>query len=323
MRDSRLFALHGRSLQVKELSELGTISIPISIHVQWREYVVRILAHSLALLLAPLLATPAFATAANFTDKGAPSNVHGEAPLDLAASVEIARLIGDTSELARSSIPISEYRAFSGIGALVCSVDGVQHSATAFLVGKFDIAVTVAHAFEFEHRAAQPQECKYLVYGPLGQIRERIPLTQIHSQWRAQQETFGRPDCDLAVIRLAAPAHLPQKTLALSKFAFTGAPISLIGFSPHLGTDPQQRRLRGEVYPRPRNSCVRFSHDVDPGLISSGAPLIDRRDGVVIGIHDYLRPSPTKTSGSCQDRGNAMLLMNDWLEQTLRAQIAQ
>jgi hypothetical protein len=276
---------------------------------------IQTLACSIAPLVASLLAMPAFALAL--------PESRSKSPLDLAASVEMSRLAGDASELHQSSIPISEYRAFSGIGAIVCSVNGTQHSATAFLVGKFDIAVTVGHVFEFGGRMAPPEDCEYLVHGPLGQIRERIRLAEIHSQWRTQHETFGRPDCDLAVIRLSAPARLPRKTLPLSKFTFTGAPVSLIGFSPNLVTDPQQRRLRGRVFSRPRNSCVRYSHDLDPRLISSGAPLIDRRDGVVIGIHDYLKPASVNTAAGCGDRGNAMLLMNQWLEATLRAQIAR
>jgi hypothetical protein len=264
------------------------------------------------------------ASAVAFTADDASSLIAKREPLlDLAAQVGWAALIGQASELRHTSIPRSEYRTFSGIGAIVCSVEGAQRAATAFLVGGFDIAVTVAHAFEFEGRMAHAHECHYLVYGPLGQIRERIPLSEIHSQWRSERESFGRPDSDLAVIRLSSAARLPQKTLSLTKFAFTGAPVSLIGFSPELGTDPHQRRLRGHVYLRPRNNCVKFAHDVKPRLISSGAPLIDRRDGVVIGIHNYVKEPLTGGVSTCTDRGNAMLLMTDWLEQTLRTEIAE
>lgn len=287
-----------------------------------RKYIRRLSHLSMPLMIASLFAAPAFALA-NVTGANALTAAPGKSPLEFAAHVEIARLTGDASERNQTSIPVAEYRSFSGIGAIVCSLNGARRSATAFLVGGFDIAVTVAHAFELDSGMAQPQDCDYLVYGPLGQIRERIPLARIHSQWRAQRDAFGRPDRDLAVIRLSAPAQLPQKTLSLTRFAFTGAPVSLIGFSPELTTDPQQRRLRGRVYLRPRHGCVRFSHDVDPRLISSGAPLIDRRDGVVIGIHIYLRAPSAKAPGNCNDRGNAMLLMNDWLERTLRTEIAQ
>jgi hypothetical protein len=259
---------------------------------------------------------------ANYTLSHPPTIVAKHEPLlALAEEVELARLARDSIESHRTSVPLSEYRSFSGIGAIVCSVDGRRRAATAFLVGGFEIAVTVAHVFEFDRRMALAQECKYLVSGPLGQIRERIDVARVHTQWRSELMTFGRPDCDLAVIRLRSPARGPQKTLSLTKFASTGAPVALIGFSPQFATDPQQRRLRGRVYPRPKSSCVKFSHDIEPHLISSGAPLIDPRDGVVIGIHNYLQGAPTKSVG-CTDRGNAVLLMNDWLARTLRAEIA-
>lgn len=276
---------------------------------------------TIARLAIVLIAMPTFAVA-KLTDEGIPATAKSAPLLSFAAHVEMSRLRGGPTRLYQTSIPVSEYRAFSGIGAIVCSSGHERRSATAFLVGGFDIAVTVAHAFEIDSRMAQPHECEYLVAGPLGRIRERIAVARIHSQWRAQPELFGRPDCDLAVIRLSTPARLPQMTLSLTRFAYTGAPISLIGFSPELATDPQQRRLRGRVYVRPRSSCVKFSHDIEPRLVSSGAPLIDRRDGVVIGIHSYLRQPVTNARGSCKDRGNAMLLMNDWLEKTLRTEIA-
>lgn len=281
----------------------------------------RSVSSSMAQIAMLLIATPAFAVA-NFTATDVSAIAADEPLLEFAAHIELANLLGDSSEQHQSSVPVSEYRTFSGIGAIVCSADGERRSATAFLVGGFDIAVTVAHAFEFASRVARAQDCEYLVYGPLGLIRERIPVARIHSQWRSEPGTFGRPDCNLAVVRLHSQAHLPQKTLSLTRFANTGAPVSLVGFSRELSTDPQQRRLRGHVYLRPQSNCVKFSHDVDPKLISSGAPLIDSRNGVVIRIHSYLREPLTNSLGRRKDRGNTMLLMNDWLEQTLRAEIA-
>jgi hypothetical protein len=269
-----------------------------------------------------LIATPMDAVANYTFGHPATAVAKRETVLALATQVELDRLARDSSEPHRTSIPLSEYRSFSGIGTVVCSVDGLQRAATAFLVGAFDIAVTVAHVFEIHGRMALAQECKYLVSGPLGQIRERIAVAKIHSQWRSELTTFGRPDDDLAVIRLRSPTRGPQRTLSLTRFTSTGAPVALIGFSPEFGTDPQQRRLRGRVYLRPQSSCVKFSHDINPRWVSPGAPLIDPRDGVVIGIHNYL-PEPTANADiGCKDRGNAMLLMNDWLARTLRAEIA-
>ena len=50
-------------------------------------------------------------------------------------------------------------------------------------------------------------------------------------------------------------------------------------------------------------SVARFTHDMDSRGIAPGAPVIDERTGVIIGIHTRL-PS----------RGNSMITMNDWLE---------
>ena len=59
-------------------------------------------------------------------------------------------------------------------------------------------------------------------------------------------------------------------------------------------------------------SVARFTHDMDSRGIAPGAPVIDERTGVIIGIHTRL-PS----------RGNSMITMNDWLESTLRSEIQQ
>jgi hypothetical protein len=280
----------------------------------------RSVSSSMAQIAMLLIATPAFAVA-NFTATDVSAIAADEPLLEFAAHIELANLLGDSSEQHQSSVPVSEYRTFSGIGAIVCSADGERRSATAFLVGGFDIAVTVAHAFEFASRVARAQDCEYLVYGPLGLIRERIPVARI----TASGDLNPGPSADPTVIWRSF-ACIPRRTChkkpCPSPDSHTGAPVSLVGFSRELSTDPQQRRLRGHVYLRPQSNCVKFSHDVDPKLISSGAPLIDSRNGVVIGIHSYLREPLTNSLGRCKDRGNTMLLMNDWLEQTLRAEIA-
>jgi hypothetical protein len=59
-------------------------------------------------------------------------------------------------------------------------------------------------------------------------------------------------------------------------------------------------------------SVARFTHDMDSRGIAPGAPVIDERTGVIIGIHTHLPAS-----------GNGMITMNDWLESTLRGEIQQ
>lgn len=82
--------------------------------------------------------------------------------------------------------------------------------------------------------------------------------------------SFSRPDCDVAVVRLQSPARWAQRTLPFTKFAFSEAPVPLVGFSPELGTDPHKRSLRGHLYARSDLSCLRFTHDIPAMLIFSG-----------------------------------------------------
>jgi Trypsin-like peptidase domain len=219
---------------------------------------------------------------------------------------------------ARTLTP-AEYSAYSGIGAVVCISDGLIRTATAFLVGRFDTAVTVGHVFMSGRDWLAAYQCAYTNPGPRGQIRERIPVVSINAQWELEPETLGQPQDDLAVVRLAAPVKWARRTMPFTRFAHTHAPVVLVGFRADLAADTLKRKSLGRVYPRPDNSCLRFTHDVDSMRFSSGAPPIDIRDGVVLGLHARLLRS---TSSGCASQGNAMILMNDWLETTLRAEIA-
>jgi hypothetical protein len=239
-------------------------------------------------------------------------------PIAQAAKVELATPLTRTERLPRRYIvPPAQYRKFSGVGAVVCSLDGKSRTATAFLVGRFDIAVTVAHTFVFDGQWAAPQDCAYISSGPRGQIRERIPIAKLQAQWRAQPETLGQPDNDLAVIRLSAPARVAQRTLSFSKFSLKHAPVALVGYPADVAADAARRKTLGSVYPQLGQGCAHFTHDADSRWISAGAPIIDVRDGVVIGIHTKL----LKRIG-CAPRSNAMLIMNQWLLRTLREAIA-
>ena len=53
-----------------------------------------------------------------------------------------------------------------------------------------------------------------------------------------------------------------------------------------------------------------FTHDMDSRGIAAGAPVIDERSGVIIGIHTRLN-----------SKRNTMITMNEWLEATLRAEM--
>jgi hypothetical protein len=242
-------------------------------------------------------------------------------PAMLLAELEHAEAMGGEPRLAGSVLTAQEYGRFGAIGAIVCQLDGVRRTSTAFLVGRFDLAVTVAHVFDVNGHTIGPGSCFYANAGPFGQIRERIPVAYIKSQWQSEAGSYGRPMSDLAVVRLSAPVRLARRTLSLTRFDHLQAPAVLIGYGADLASDAVKRKVRGRVYPSSGNSCVRFTHDIDARNVASGAPVIDIQDNVVIGLHSRLQArlrGPTR----CRAAGNALIVMSEWLEQTLRAEIA-
>jgi hypothetical protein len=201
-----------------------------------------------------------------------------------------------------------DYPSFSGVGVIVCSVNGKPRSSTAFLVGAFDVGVTVAHVFESDASGAAPTDCVYNTTDSLGQIRERIPVSYVKSQWVANPKLAGRAATDLAVIRLSQPSRYAQKTMPLGRFSGNAAPVVMVGFRADVESDPVKLKARGTVYEGLQSGG--FAHDMDSSGIAPGAPVVDERTGVIIGIHTRLASSR-----------NTMITMNDWLESTLRTEI--
>ena len=218
--------------------------------------------------------------------------------------------------LRRLELSDQDYSAFSGVGVIVCSADGKTRSSTAFLVGAFDLGVTVAHTFQKGVDGGEP-ECLYNSMDSLGQVRERIPVAYVKSQWDAEAGASDQPGKDLAVVRLSQPSRYAQRTMPLGRFSGTPAPVVMVGYKADLDADTVKRKARGTVYGRRANeiaTAAGFSHDMDARGIAAGAPVIDERSGVIIGIHTPLA-----------SRRNTMITMNDWLEATLRdeMQLAQ
>lgn len=243
-------------------------------------------------------------------------------PYRSAASLGIAALTG-VQTLARSpALSDQEYLSFSGVGAVVCTVQGTQRMSTAFLVGAFDIGVTVAHTFEQDGKWAQPENCIYTSTDSLGQVRERIPVSYIKAQWESEAGAFGQPAKDFAVIRLSEPSRFAQRTMPLGKFSGAAASVVMVGFNANFDGDTVKRKTRGTVYERKVNgvaisSMAGFTHDMDSRDIASGAPVIDENTGVIIGIHTQWNHAAT-AKGAAR---NTMIAMNDWLERTLRAEM--
>jgi trypsin-like peptidase len=202
--------------------------------------------------------------------------------------------------------------AFSGIGIIACTVDSGIQTATAFLVGAFDIGVTVAHAFEDARSGAAATDCFYTSIDSQGQVRERIAVSYVKSQW-TEAGAANQPGKDVAVFRLSQPSRYAQKTMPLGRFSGDTAPVIMVGYRADIGWSTSKRKASGIAFERSSEglSVARFTHDMDSRGIAPGAPVIDERTGVIIGIHTRL------------SERNGIITMSDWLESTLRNEIQQ
>lgn len=247
---------------------------------------------------------------------GAP-RAHATAKLQerLADRYEVAlqRAVSSDNFL-RLPVELSEQdlSAFSGVGMVACTAASGIQTSTAFLVGAFDIGVTVAHTFESGRSGVAPTDCVYTSIDSQGQIRERIPVAYYRSQWEAEATAFGQAAKDVAVFRLSQPSRYAQKTMPLGRFTGDAAPVVMVGYRADIGWATMKRKARGMAYERAAEgrTVARFTHDMDSRGIAPGAPVIDERTGVIIGIHTRL---PLQRNG--------MITMNDWLEATLRSEI--
>jgi hypothetical protein len=238
----------------------------------------------------------------------------------LASEFALRAATGNSRTEHGTALSAKEFSSYDGVGAIVCKINGKRRTATAFLVGRFDIAVTVAHTFVGSGPPATPSDCTYISAGPNGGIRERIPLASIKMQWTSQPDTFGQPASDIAVVRLSRTAQFARRTLPLGRLAPTNMPVAMIAFESDFAADTIKRKLLGTAYQQRRPACVPFTHSIDAHGASAGAPLIDVRDGMVIGIHTRLRAADP--SSHCRNGENVMITVSDWLERTLRAEIA-
>jgi hypothetical protein len=254
------------------------------------------------LLLAGFAAAPSVHASARLQER--PADRYEEA-LQRAANTDIS--VPPAVELSDKDIS-----AFSGIGIIACSVESGIQTATAFLVGAFDIGVTVAHAFEDSRTGAAATDCFYTSIDSLGQIRERIPISYVKSEWN-ERGAAHQPGKDLAVFRLSQPSRYAQKTMPLGRFSGSTAPVIMVGYRADIGWSTGKRKASGIAFERGSDGLgvARFTHDMDSRGIAPGAPVIDERTGIIICIHTRL------------SERNGIITMNDWLESTLRSEIQQ
>jgi hypothetical protein len=227
----------------------------------------------------------------------------------------LQRTEGQATAAPGTELTDQDSSAFSGIGVIACSVNGQTRSSTAFLVGAFDIGVTVAHTFQRDSSGGEAADCVYNSMDSLGQIRERIPVSYVKSQWDTEAGAAGEPAKDLAVVRLSKPSRYAQRTMPLGRFSGAPAQVVMVGYKSEVGSDTVKHKARGAVYERGTDGLIissngNFIHEMDSRDIAAGAPVIDESTGVIIGIHTRLAA-----------RRHAMITMNDWLETTLRLEM--
>lgn len=220
--------------------------------------------------------------------------------------------------LSVSELSDQDFSSFSGVGMIVCTLNGTNRSSTAFLVGAFDIAVTVAHTFSAT--GDEQPTCVYNSVDSLGQIRERIPVAYIKSQWAVEPGASQAPNelsKDVAVVRLTQPSRYAQRTMPLGRFSGAAGSVLMIGFKDAASSDTFKLKMRGRVYDDALGVSREiaqgaFTHDMDSRHVAPGAPVIDERTGVIIGIHTTVEQTK-----------NTIITMNDWLEATIKGELQE
>jgi hypothetical protein len=91
-----------------------------------------------------------------------------------------------------------------------------------------------------------------------------------------------------------------------------------------LDVDTLKRKTQGTVYARSPGTLgtlanpAGFTHDMDSRGLAAGAPVVDERSGVIIGVHTQV--SAVERAAGSSER-NTMIIMNEWLEKALHKEM--
>lgn len=193
----------------------------------------------------------------------------------------------------RRNLTAIEGIAFGAVNKISCQIgNGRQIASTASLIVSNQIAVTVAHAFYNEGTKSEeltPADCEYIVYDEDDHIIDRVKITTINSRWVEDNLYYDRTQ-DIALIKLERPPKGTAKPLRLETGpSDPGTPIEIIGF--HVDFDGGQRRIFSEGViaaktgtEEERNDTV-LIHNASAVNETSGAPLIDKKTGFILGLH--------------------------------------
>jgi hypothetical protein len=184
---------------------------------------------------------------------------------------------------------------------------------TAFLVGAFDVVVTVAHAFDDADGSVAPSDCSFVQTDSLGRLVERIQIAEFKSKWIEEPATRGSPRQDVAVARLERISDYAQRTLAFKRFDGQPRDVSVVAYQS--GADgtwvkAESRAMAATTQNSGESNVIPqvVWTSVVPQPSASGAPVIDVDTGAVIGINQY----PGHTA-----RGN-LLVIDEWLAGAIR-----
>jgi hypothetical protein len=219
----------------------------------------------------------------------------------------------DHRALAIPRLSGEELQRYSGVGALNCRVDGRDRTVTAFLVGAFDVVVTVAHAFEDAGRSITPSDCTFINTASDGRVVERIGVVSFRSKWLDDPSTRGRPGQDIAVAKLERISDFAQRTLPFKKFDGTPTEVTVVGYQTGRGGEwikgKSPALADAESTSGVEEKIVWVDRNLGPS--ASGAPVIDAASGAVIGVNQ----------GAGDPRDGNLLVIDDWLTGAIRTYV--
>jgi hypothetical protein len=202
----------------------------------------------------------------------------------------------------RRNLTPDEGRAFGAVNKVACRIaNNRQIETTAPLIASNQIAVTVAHAFHnegTENEELTPNDCEYVVYDENDNIIDRVKIVTIKSRW-VEDNRYDDRTQDIALIKMERPPRGHLKPFRLEKGpSDPGTPIEIIGF--HVDIDGGHRRVfsEGTIIAKTgseeeHNDTV-LIHNASAVNETSGAPLIDKKTGFVLGLHLGRTHAPDK-----------------------------
>jgi hypothetical protein len=193
----------------------------------------------------------------------------------------------------RRNLTSNEGNTFGAVNKVSCRIANNRRiESTAPLIVSNTIAVTVAHAFYNEGTKSEeltPSDCEYVVYDENDKIIDRVKISTIKSRWVEDNRYYDLTQ-DIALIKLERQPKGNAKPLRLETGpSDPGTPIEIIGF--HIDIDGGQRRIFSEgtitakTGSREEHNDTVLIHNASAVNETSGAPLIDKKTGFILGLH--------------------------------------